>query len=129
MSVRFGEGKPTAASPNPWIRSPLLAVRQLPLSGKTQNPRACTEEFRGFTATLLEFLRCGGETSELLPEQTVRKPCSGRRERFDRLSKVADTEPPRVRALLGAIGELGKKPSALQRLHNWVAGASALASS
>lgn len=35
---------------------------------------------------------------------------------FERLLKVADTEPPRGRAMLGAIGQqLGKKQSALQR--------------
>jgi hypothetical protein len=31
--------------------------------------------------------------------------------RFERLLKVADSEPPRVRAMLGAIGaQLGKNP-------------------
>lgn len=39
--------------------------------------------------------------------------------RFERLLKIADTEPPRVRAMLGAIGEqLGKKPAELRRLHD-----------
>ena len=37
--------------------------------------------------------------------------------RFERLLKVSDSEPPRVRAMLGAIGEqLGKGPRTLQRL-------------
>ena len=37
--------------------------------------------------------------------------------RFERLLKIADSEPPRVRALIGAIGEeIGKKPAALARL-------------
>jgi hypothetical protein len=72
-------------------------------------------------AALLEFFRCGGETSELPPEQTIQKVIAllSEKGRFERLLRVADTEPPRVRALLGAIGEqIGKKPSALQRLHD-----------
>ncbi len=37
--------------------------------------------------------------------------------RFERLLKVSDTEPPRVRAILGAIGEeTGKGGRALARL-------------
>lgn len=72
-------------------------------------------------AALLEFFRCGGETSELSPEQTIQKTLTllSEKRRFEELLEVADTEPPRVRAMLGAIGEqLGKKPSALQRLHD-----------
>ena len=72
-------------------------------------------------AALLEFLRCGGATSEFSPEQTIKRTLAllSEKRRFERLLKVADTEPPRVRAMLGAIGEqLGKKPSALQRLHD-----------
>jgi hypothetical protein len=72
-------------------------------------------------AALLEFLRCGGETSELSPKQTTQKALAllADKGQFERLLKMADTEPPRVRAMLGAIGEqLGKKPSVLQRLHD-----------
>jgi hypothetical protein len=37
--------------------------------------------------------------------------------RFERLLKVVDSEPPRMRAMLGALGEhLDKSPKALQRL-------------
>lgn len=71
-------------------------------------------------ASLLDFLRGGGETSELSPEKTIQTTLAlaGDKGRFERLLKVADTEPPRVRAMLGAIGQqLNKKPSALQRLH------------
>src|ERR1017187_5539858 len=70
-------------------------------------------------AALLDFLRRGGKTSDLPPEETVRGTVAllSERGRFGRLLKVADSEPPRVRALLGAIGEqLGKRPAALQRL-------------
>ena len=72
-------------------------------------------------AALLEFLRCGGKTSELSPERTIQKTLALLTEkgRFERLLKLAHTEPPRVRAMLGAIGEqLGKKLSALRRLHD-----------
>lgn len=72
-------------------------------------------------AALLEVFRCGAETSELSPEQTMQRALALLREkgRFERLLKVAVTEPPRVRALLGAIGEqLGKNSSKLQHLHD-----------
>jgi hypothetical protein len=70
-------------------------------------------------AAMLDFLRRGGQTSELSPAETVNRTVTllseGRR--FERLMKVADTEPPRVRAILGAIGDqLGKNRAALKRL-------------
>jgi hypothetical protein len=67
-------------------------------------------------AALLDFLRRGGKTSELSPQETVRKALTllSEKGRFERLLKIADSEPPRVRALIGAIGEeIGKKPAAL----------------
>ena len=70
-------------------------------------------------AALLDFLRTGGRTSELSPEDTVRRTCSllSRSGRFERLLRVSRSEPPRVRAILGAIGEqLGKKRTALESL-------------
>lgn len=70
-------------------------------------------------AALLDFLRNGGRTSELSPEETVRRTLSlmSKPGRFERLLKAAPSEPPRVRAILGAIGEqLGKKRSALEAL-------------
>jgi hypothetical protein len=70
-------------------------------------------------AALLDFLRRGGKTSELPPEETIRKTLRllSEKGRFDRLLKVADSEPPRVRAMLGALGEeLGKTSTDLQRL-------------
>jgi hypothetical protein len=72
-------------------------------------------------AALLDFLRRGGETSELSPQETARKTMAllSQKRRLERLLKVADSEPPRVRAILGAIGEqLGKKPAALRRLRD-----------
>ena len=70
-------------------------------------------------AALLDFLRHGGKTSELSSEQTARKTIVllAERGRFERLLNVASTEPPRVRAVLGAIGdELGKRRTDLDRL-------------
>ena len=70
-------------------------------------------------AALLDFLRRGGRTSELSPEETVRRLLAlfRQRGRFERLLKVAGSEPPRVRAMLGAIGEeIGKAPRALKSL-------------
>ena len=74
-------------------------------------------------AALLDFLRRAGRTSELSPEDTVKRTltlCRDKR-RFERLLSVAACEPPRVRAMLGAIGaQLGKKPALLKVLRNLV---------
>lgn len=70
-------------------------------------------------AAMLDFLRRGGKTSELSPQDTVRRTLAlfSEKGRFERLLRIADSEPPRVRALIGAIGEqIGKKPAALVRL-------------
>jgi hypothetical protein len=71
-------------------------------------------------AALLDFLRRAGRTSELSPEATLARTLSllSEKGRYERLLKVAGTEPPRVRALLGAIGaQLGKPVPGLKRLH------------
>ena len=70
-------------------------------------------------AALLDFLRHGGRTSELSPEETVRRTLVllSKKGIFDRVLKVADSEPPRVRAILGAIAEeIGKSGAARARL-------------
>ena len=70
-------------------------------------------------AALLDFLRRRGETSELSPTKTISRllKLMSEKGRFERLLKVADTEPPRVRAMLGAIGqELGKRDKTLKPL-------------
>ena len=70
-------------------------------------------------AALLDFLRRGGKTSELSAEETVRRTVALFSEKgcFERLLTVADSEPPRVRAMMGAIGEqIGKKPAALRKM-------------
>ncbi|MGH7442464.1 MAG: DUF6088 family protein, partial [bacterium] len=70
-------------------------------------------------AAFLDFLRGSGKLSELSPEETVRRAAHFLSEegRFERLAKAAESEPPRVRALLGALGEqLHKRPRTLERL-------------
>jgi len=72
-------------------------------------------------AAILDFLRRGAAISELSPDETIRKILAFLAEdgRYERLLKIADSEPPRVRAILGASGEqLKKNPEALQRLRN-----------
>jgi hypothetical protein len=70
-------------------------------------------------AAILDFLRHAGKSSELSPDDTIRMTMHllSERGRFERLLKVADSEPPRVRAMLGTLGQqLGKSPAALRRL-------------
>jgi Family of unknown function (DUF6088) len=86
----------------------------------TRRPQAW-ENLSEADAALLDFLRRGGRTSELSPEDTIRRTLTllSEKGRFERLLKVAESEPPRVRALLGAIGEhLGKNRAALQPLRD-----------
>ena len=58
-------------------------------------------------AAIFDFLRRGGRTSELSPEDTVRRITKllSESNTFTRLAHVALREPPRVRAILGALGE------------------------
>lgn len=72
-------------------------------------------------AALLDFLRRGGKTSELSSDETIGRTVellSGKG-CYERLLKAVDTEPPRVRAILGAIGQqLGKNRTALERMRD-----------
>lgn len=63
-------------------------------------------------AAILDFLRHGGRTGELSPKDTIRRMQSLLTEpgRYARLFAAADTEPPRVRAMLGAFGERTRRP-------------------
>jgi len=70
-------------------------------------------------AALLDFIRNRAESSELPPGETVEKLLEhfGEPGRLDRLLKVAPSEPPRVRAMLGAIAEqLGQPEKRLSAL-------------
>lgn len=70
-------------------------------------------------AALLDFLRRAGGTGELAPQETIRLTLKLLREdgRFARLAGVAVTEPPRVRAMLGALGaQIHARRTVLDRL-------------
>jgi hypothetical protein len=70
---------------------------------------------------LLEFLRDRGRSSDLSPERTYQRLYELLEEpgRFARLARAALDEPPRVRAILGALGtEVGANPGALRRLRD-----------
>src|SRR5258706_6458205 len=72
-------------------------------------------------AALLDFLRRGGRDSELSPADTVRKTLAllSESDRYAHLVNVARTEPPRVRALLGALGQqLEASPQTLAALRD-----------
>ncbi|MFN0244731.1 MAG: hypothetical protein ACKVWV_17735 [Planctomycetota bacterium] len=98
---------------NPGRREVATSAASLPrkLVGEdtvvhTRRPNAWTELSES-DAALLDFLRHAGRTSELSSEDTVERTLKFLRERgrYQRLASVASTEPPRVRALLGALGE------------------------
>lgn len=70
-------------------------------------------------AAILEFLRDRGASSDLLPEETVSHLLKlvGSGDIYKRLVAVADSEPPRVRAMLGSVGEeIGAPDEQLRKL-------------
>jgi hypothetical protein len=84
----------------------------------TRRPEAWTS-LPETDAALLDFLRRGARLSELSPAETIGKTLSLLAEpgRFERLLRISSSEPPRVRAILGALGEqLGKSPKAIRQL-------------
>jgi hypothetical protein len=66
-------------------------------------------------AALLEVLRDRVVTSDLTPEQTIKRVTELIRDPdvFGRLVSVAGSEPPRVRAMLGALGEQAQQDAEL----------------
>ena len=70
-------------------------------------------------AAILEVLRDRGKASDLNATDTIRRVAQLLKEAktFDRLAKAAKDEPPRVRAMLGALGEtIGESDRQLARL-------------
>jgi hypothetical protein len=70
-------------------------------------------------AALLEFIRRGGRDSELSPEQTITRLSQliSESKTLRKLLDAASSEPPRVRAILGALGEkIGADEKDLARL-------------
>jgi hypothetical protein len=77
------------------------------------------ENLSATEAALLDFLRSRGEWSDLSPAETNQQLLNHFRVpgRFERLVAIAHAEPPRVRAMLGAIGqELKYAKELLQQL-------------
>ncbi|WP_373540130.1 hypothetical protein [Chamaesiphon sp.] len=77
------------------------------------------ENLSATEAALLDFLRSRGEWSDLSPSETNLQLLNHFRVpgRFERLVAIAHAEPPRVRAMLGAIGqELKYAKDLLQQL-------------
>ncbi|RIK71140.1 MAG: hypothetical protein DCC66_02955 [Planctomycetota bacterium] len=73
----------------------------------TRRPEAWSQ-LPATDAAILDFLRDGGKTGELSAKETIErmKALLSEPGRYARLIAIADTEPPRVRAMLGAFGEL-----------------------
>lgn len=74
----------------------------------------------GNEAALLEFMRRGGRDSELSPEDTLMRMRNfiSKAKLFKKLLEAAPSEPPRVRAIIGALGEeLGADRKDLAALH------------
>jgi hypothetical protein len=109
--------RPEVATSSPSLPRKLLGNETVI---HTRRPR----EWAGLSQTdaaLLDFLRGGGSASELTPEETVRRTLALATEkgRFHRLLQVAGSEPPRVRAMLGALGQqIEKDQRSLRRLRS-----------
>ena len=74
----------------------------------------------GDEAALLEFMRRGGRDTELSPEETLERTRKliTTMKAYKKLLAAAPSEPPRVRAILGALGEeLGADRKDLAVLH------------
>ena len=72
-------------------------------------------------AAILDVLRNGGKTSELSPGETTARMLRllSEEKRLEKLIAIAETEPPRVRALLGAFAEaLRASSSKLEKLRS-----------
>lgn len=75
----------------------------------------------GTEAAILDVLRNGGKASELSPDETTARILHllSAEKRLEKLLKIASTEPPRVRALLGAFAEaLQIRSSKLKKLRS-----------
>jgi len=112
QNVRQGEiSTPSTSLPRKLIGSGAKIYTRRPDAWK----RLADEE-----AAILDFLRRGGRDSELTPEETVRRTIAllSKSDTYAHLAHVMDSEPPRVRALLGALGEqLGAEQGMLDHLH------------
>lgn len=117
-------GLTTQQPSRPEIATPAGSVPRL-IVGKhaivrTRRPEAW-HTLHTQDAAILEVLRARGATSELSAHDTVGRLLSHFKKpgQFARVCRVASSEPPRVRAMLGAIGQqLGRPPRDLSRLRH-----------
>jgi hypothetical protein len=99
----------TASDPPTGLGDPKMAVRR---------PRS-RQRLSDHEGAILEVLRARANTSELGPHATIEKITRllTKDDTFTKLVEVASEEPPRVRAMLGALGdEIGADPSLLKQL-------------
>lgn len=105
--------RPEYATPAP---GPPTALRDAVVhTGRPMQRAALSSE----DGALLEILRERAQSSDLSPEETGSRLLRllADEERFNRLVRAAMTEPPRVRAMLGALGEeLNMPPRVLRQL-------------
>jgi hypothetical protein len=99
-------GRPEFATPAPSAPTALEHA-----TVHTRRPEA-RKDLNDQDAALLELLRERGRPSDLPPEATARRLVQvlRDRERFARLVRAALSEPPRVRAMLGALGQQAGAP-------------------
>lgn len=93
-----------ASSPPGGLRSATVHTRRPPSRFELDAP----------DGALLELLRDRARYSDLSPQETSRRLAQLLSDpvRFERLAKAALSEPPRVRAMLGALGEQAGAPAA-----------------
>jgi hypothetical protein len=95
-----------------------VAIGDDTLHVTTRRPKAW-DQLSAEDAALLDFIRSRGRNSELSEEQTTNRILTLLRtpERFARLVSVTATEPVRVSAILGAIGqEIDASPDLIEEL-------------
>jgi len=115
-------GFTTQNAPRPEVATTARSLPRKLLGGDTIIHTRRPESWNSLgenDAALLDFLRSGGAASELSEAETANRLLEllAEKGRFERLLKVIHTEPPRVRAMLGAAGvELGKSRKALETL-------------
>jgi hypothetical protein len=112
-------GKPEIATDSGSLPRQVVGASTVIRTRRPAAWQALTKE----DAALLDFLRTRGASSELSPKATVSRvvALASEGDRIDRLLRVAKSEPPRVRAMLGAIGEqLGMSDTQLKTLKSTI---------
>ena len=108
-------GRVELATDGPSLPRLIVGKETIIHTRRPQTWRSLSQE----DAAFLDFLRNRGAASELAARETVSKlvTLAWEQGRLTRLLKIAESEPPRVRAMLGAIAEqLGFSESLLNKL-------------